>query len=90
MSSARPPRRFWSACALGGVTVVALGLFWQVLAAPRPAYGQVPDSGMQRKVMIQELQTANKKLTEVVGLLREIRDTQVKQAKEREPRRDGR
>ncbi len=90
MSVARLKRRFWSAYALGGVTVVAVVLFWQVFAAPRPAYGQVPDSGMQRKIMIRELQTVNKKLTEMAGLLREIRDTQAKEVKERGPRHDGR
>jgi hypothetical protein len=47
---------------------------WSALTAPRVALGQVPDSGAQRNDMIRELQESNKKLGEIAGLLREIRD----------------
>jgi hypothetical protein len=61
---------------LGGVAVLAAAVLWQGLSAPRVAYGQVPDSGKQRMEMIQELQKANKKLAEMAGYLREMRDAQ--------------
>ncbi len=75
MSTTKPRRGPWSACVLGGLTVLAAGLLWQGLGAPPAAYGQVPDSGAQRNVMIKELREANRKLGEIAGLLREIRDT---------------
>ncbi len=81
--------RFWALnfglmFALGGVAVGAASLLWQGLATPRPAYAQVPDSGAQRNDMIRELQESNKKLTEIAGLLRQIRDGQ-KADKDRKP-----
>ncbi len=66
-------RRFWSAYLLGIATVGAAAFAWQGLAA-RPAYAQVPDSGAQRAELIAEQKLTNQKLSEVVGLLREIRD----------------
>lgn len=46
----------------------------QTVYYPQTARAQIPDSGAQREVMIQELRTANQKLTEIAGILREIRD----------------
>lgn len=66
----------WISFALGGVAVLAAAGVSQALLWPRPAIGQVPDSGLQRKEMIDELRLSNKKLTEIAGLLREIRDQQ--------------
>jgi hypothetical protein len=77
-------RRFWSAFVLGGLTVLAAGLLWQGLSKPQVAYAQVPDSGAQRYEMITELRTSNRKLTEVVALLKEIRDLQAAPKKEKE------
>lgn len=64
------------AAVLGGLTVLAAGGLWQALVWPRAAVAQVPDSGLQRKEMIDELRLSNKKLTEIAGVLREIRDLQ--------------
>lgn len=66
----------WLAAVLGGLTVLAAGGLWQALVWPRAAVAQVPDSGLQRKEMIDELRLSNKKLTEIAGVLREIRDLQ--------------
>jgi hypothetical protein len=77
-------RRFWPAYLLGGLTVLAAGLLWQGLARPPAAYGQVPDSGAQRYEMITELRTSNQKLTEVVALLKEIRDLQAAPKKDKD------
>jgi len=58
-----------------GVAVALVGVVaWSALTSPRAALGQVPDSGAQRNDMIKELQESNKKLGEIAGLLREIRD----------------
>jgi|GEM_PF-6476744 len=81
---ARDPRGCF---ALGGITVLLAALFWNGLARPRPALAQVPDSGLQRKEMIDELRQSNKKLAEIVTLLREIRDLQA--AAKESPRHTG-
>jgi type II secretory pathway component PulM len=59
---------------LGGAAFLLLGLLWQGISAPPPAHAQVPDSGAQRQRMIKEMVTTNEKLTEVVNLLKQIRD----------------
>lgn len=91
MSASATHRHVWSAYVLGGVTVLALSLVWQGLFSPRAALAQVPDSGKQRNEMIEEQKTTNKKLTEIAGYLREIRDAQAgqkpKDAKEPAPKR---
>ncbi len=78
---------FWRGYVFGLVTVVLLGLLWQVASQPPVAYGQVPDSGAQRNRMVQELVTSNKKLTQVVDLLKEIRDQNKGTAPAQKPRR---
>ena len=80
MSATTPKRSFWAAYVFGGLTVLAAALLWQGLGKPPAAYGQVPDSGAQRMEMINELRTSNQKLTEVVALLREIRDLEAGKA----------
>jgi len=80
MSATTPKRGNWAAYVLGGLAVLAAGLLWQGLGRPPAAYGQVPDSGAQRLEMINELRTSNQKLTEVVALLREIRDLEAGKA----------
>ncbi len=82
MSTGNSRRSIWSACALGGAMVLASALLWQALSTPRIALAQVPDSGQQRNEMIQELRISNQKLTEIIGLLREIRDAQTGQQKD--------
>jgi hypothetical protein len=67
-------RRYWSAYALGVGTALMVVTLWLGLNSPPPAYGQVPDSGAQRQRMIKEMVTTNEKLTEVVNLLKQIRD----------------
>jgi hypothetical protein len=66
----------WSVVA--GVVVVALvaGLIGQTFVSPPAARAQVPDSGAQFNEMVKELRIANQKLTEIAGLLREMRDAQ--------------
>ncbi|MCK4341876.1 MAG: hypothetical protein KAY37_09165 [Phycisphaerae bacterium] len=85
MSAKKTRGGFWSAYALGGVTVLAAALLWQGLTSPRPAYGQAFDSAKQRYEMIKELRAANKTLTEISGCLREMRDTQ----KQDKQKKDG-
>jgi hypothetical protein len=82
MSAETPRGRLLWPYALGCVTTLVVGLLWQGFAT-RPAYGQIPDSGAQRLEMIQELQASNKKLTEIAGYLREIRDGQAADRKEK-------
>ena len=80
-------RPSWSAYVLALATVLAGLLLWHGLSSPRAAYGQIPDSGAQFNEMIRELRTSNEKLTEIAGLLRDIRDAQAepKKDKERKP-----
>ncbi|MFH1745664.1 MAG: hypothetical protein ABIG44_01335 [Planctomycetota bacterium] len=66
-------KRPWSGFLLGAGTVLLIGLMWLNLAPP-PAYGQLADSAAQRNEMIKELRGVNQKLTEITGLLREIRN----------------
>ncbi len=87
MSATSPKRGFWAAYMLGGLTVLAAALLWQGLGRPTAAYGQVPDSGAQRQEMIVELRASNQKLSEIAGVLREIRDLESsKKDKEKEPK----
>jgi hypothetical protein len=74
MINPRLTRGFWRGYLLGLITLALLALVWQAASQPPPAYGQVPDSGAQRNRMIQELVTSNTKLTQIVDLLKEIRD----------------
>lgn len=73
MNSART-RRWWTAFLLGVGTTIAVIAAWSSLVAPPAALAQVPDSGAQRQEMIKELRESNRKLMEIAGLLREIRD----------------
>ena len=75
-------RTSWPALALGAAAMLLVGALWFGLAAPRRAFGQIPDSGAQRAKMIEELQSANKKLGEIAGLLRQIREQRSEDAKE--------
>ena len=77
MTTTAPKRKFWTAYALGGITVLAAALLGQGIAPPRTAVAQIPDSGLQRKEMVDELKAINAKLTDVVSMLREIRDVEV-------------
>ena len=90
MTEQRTKLGYWSAYVVGGVTVLLAGLLWQGLSAPPAALAQIPDSGSQRVEMIKELQLSNQKLAEITGLLREIRDLQAgeKKDKERKPAPD--
>ena len=74
------------AFAAGCATMAAAALVWQVFGAAPAAYAQIPDSGAQRNEMIRELQLSNEKLTEIAGLLRDIRDTQAAPKKTDAPR----
>lgn len=76
----------WIVFALGGLAVLAAAGVSQALLRPRIASAQVPDSGLQRKEMIEELRVSNKKLTEIAGLLREIRDQQAARKEPPPPR----
>lgn len=67
-------RRNLTTFSFGIASALFVGLVWQGLTAPPPAYGQVPDSGRQRQEMVSELQAANKKLAEITTLLKQIRD----------------
>lgn len=72
-----PPRwgaGFWRGYLLGLATLVLAGLLWQAVIQPPAVYAQIPDSGAQRNHMIKEQAVTNQKLTQVVDLLREIRD----------------
>ncbi len=69
-------RRFWPAYLLGIATTLCAAALIGVIAQPPAALAQIPDSGAQRVKMIREQQLTNKKLTEIVTLLGEIRDLQ--------------
>jgi hypothetical protein len=75
----------WTAL-LAGAMIATLAL-WLVSLAPSPqvALGQVPDSGLQRQQMIEELKASNRKLDDIAGLLREIRDTKPQDEKKTGP-----
>ena len=85
MDRLRNNTTFWRGFVLGGVMLAALGLLWQGLGQPPPVYAQIPDSGAQRQRMIQEMTTSNKKLTEIVRLLEEIRDQNAADARAGRP-----
>lgn len=56
------------------MALIAVVLTAALASSPTAAaYPQVPDSGAQRMLMIEELRTANRQLAEVVALLREIK-----------------
>lgn len=76
MTNLHRRRRFWPAYLLGIVTTLCMGALIGVLAQPPAALAQIPDSGAQRVKMIREQQLTNKKLTQIVTLLGEIRDLQ--------------
>ncbi|MFQ5805282.1 MAG: hypothetical protein ACE5I3_02395 [Phycisphaerae bacterium] len=87
MNRSRSSLGFWRGFLLGGAALTLLGLLWQAAPQPPAAYAQVPDSGAQRNRMIQELVTTNKKLTEIVDLLKEIRDQNAGKPRPKQPRR---
>ncbi len=74
-------RRFPIAFVAGVLTTLAALWLWNSLPAPPAALAQVPDSGAQRNEQIAEQRITNQKLTEIAGLLREIRDQGRKDAK---------
>jgi len=78
-------RRYWPAYVLGVGTTLLAGILWLGVESPPPAYGQVPDSGAQRQRMIKEMVTTNQKLTEVVNLLKQIRDQTAGDADSKQP-----
>ena len=58
-----------------GAAIAALVLIiFCLVPSPRTAQAQVPDSGLQRQQMIDELRASNRKLEEIAALLRDIRD----------------
>lgn len=73
MKNGTSARRFRPAYLLGIAT--AIGFAAMVGAVARPP-AQIPDAGAQRIQLLREQQTTNQRLTEVVALLREIRDLQ--------------
>ena len=73
MSSTLHARKFCPAYLLGIATALFALVAWHTIA-PQPALAQVPDSGAQRNEMIAQQRVTNDKLTEIAGLLREIRD----------------
>jgi hypothetical protein len=90
MDGPRVSGGFWRGYLLGGASLLLLGLIWSVVSQPPPAYGQVPDSGAQRARMVQELVTANKKLTEITDLLKDIRALNAGKEPARKPKTPGR
>ena len=68
--------RPWSVAAATCALILLGAVLGQGVIAPSTAHAQIPDSGAQFNEMIVELKGANQKLTEVVGLLKEIRDAQ--------------
>lgn len=79
--------RFGTGFLLGSAGVLSVGALWFALSSPPPAYGQIPDAGAQRNEVIQELRTNNRTLTEIAGLLRDIRDDARKNAAKDKPHR---
>ena len=70
------PKRSASPFLLGVVATLLTAILWTRLPGPRSASAQIPDSGAQRALMVDELRLSNQKLAEIVTLLREIRDKQ--------------
>jgi hypothetical protein len=79
----------WRGYLLGLATCVFAGVLWQAVSHPPPTYAQVPDSGAQRNRMIQELMTANKKLSEIADLLKQIRDQKKDEPAAKQSRRSA-
>jgi len=93
MSASHATRRYWAIVAFGGAALFAATLLGVGLNLPRTAQAQdrpqtkvLPDSGLQRKLMIQELRTANKKLDEITKLLTQIRDAQTAAQRDNKPK----
>lgn len=91
MKNGASARRFRPAYLLGIATAIGFAAMVGAIARPPAALAQIPDAGAQRIQMLREQQTTNQKLTEVVALLREIRDLQAgssdaKPAKKTKPR----
>ncbi|MCG3128164.1 MAG: hypothetical protein CHACPFDD_03040 [Phycisphaerae bacterium] len=63
------------------LTAGVLGVLMVLLAPAGASLGQIPDSGAQRSEMLREQRLTNQLLAEAVGLLKEIRDAEL--------RRDG-
>jgi hypothetical protein len=76
MKNGTSARRFRPGYFLGIVTAMGFAAMVGAIARPPAALAQIPDAGAQRIQMLREQQTTNQKLTEVVALLREIRDFQ--------------
>lgn len=90
MNRTRVSGGFWRGYLLGGASLLALGLIWSAVSQPPPAFGQVPDSGAQRARMVEELVTANKKLTEITDLLKDIRALNAGKEPARKPKASDR
>ena len=85
MLATKTTLRFWPAFVCGGLTVLVAAVLWQGVASPRTAYGQAPpDSGAQRDEQIKEQRITNQKLTEIIGLLRNIRDGESGEKKDKD------
>ena len=80
-------RRFWPAYLLGIATAICGAILIGAIARPPAALAQIPDSGAQRVQIIREQQITNKKLTEIVRLLGEIRDLQATAAGTEPPKK---
>lgn len=78
MSNGRTPAPFWTPFLLGAVLALLVFSAGQGLLAPRSAYAQVPDSGRQRKEMIDELKQVNVKLEQIHKKLTEMHADQRK------------
>lgn len=74
MSASGRAHGFWRGFLAGLATLVLAGLLWHAAGQPPPVYAQIPDSGAQRNQMIKEQAVTNQKLTQIIELLREIRD----------------
>ena len=73
MSRSYRSRHFWSVYFLGMLTIAVAAVAWNGLS-PRPAYAQLPDSGAQRNELIAEQRATNQRLTEILAVLKDIRD----------------
>jgi hypothetical protein len=58
----------------GVALVIAGAMLGQVFHSPPPVYGQVPDSGAQRRELIALSKQTVERLDKIVGLLSQIRD----------------
>jgi hypothetical protein len=79
------PRQTWTAIFAGvSIAILVFFVFW-IAPSPQKAHAQVPDSGLQRQQMIDELRASNRKLDEIAALLREIRDNKTGDEKKPAP-----